>query len=127
MSGFAACPPLPGAPEPSPPGSAPSVPPSAPLFDGYPNTAVAPLLSWGGCQPSKTRGVHVLDLNFSQPQSSGGGVSTIDQECKTVCLNHRLFYELMQVSSVGPQSVHLSVNTRSPSSLLRLVDEEEEG
>ena len=31
------------------------------------------------------------------------------------------------MSSVEPQSVYLSINTRSPSSLLRLVDEEEEG
>ena len=56
-----------------------------------------------------------------------GWGSTTGQEWKTSYLNQGLFYEFMQVSIMGAQLVCLSLNTRSPSSLLGLVSKEEEG
>lgn len=85
-------------------------------------------VGWRGWKPSETRCVNRFYLEHatalvlcptSASSSPGGG-----QEYKIVYLIQCLCYEFMQVSNVGPQSVYLSLNTKFPSSLLRLVDEE---
>ena len=56
-----------------------------------------------------------------------GWGSTSGEDCKATYLNQGLFYEFMQVCIIGAQLVGLSLNTRSPSSLLGLMGKEEEG
>lgn len=66
-------------------------------------------------------------LWFPPAPAQVGAGSTAGQEYKTGCLNQWLFHELSQVSGVGPQSVYSSLEARSPSCLLTLVERRRRG